>query len=116
MFLYGSPPPMYMNSLNRCRSRFPFDRPIRLPSAVHDGIVRSPSAYGAYFFDRRTVLFRSVRGRCRLGIGYANLRPPAAFSAPSAGGGGCRALAGNVTYSSLNFGPCPSSASSKPGR
>lgn len=121
---YGSPPPMYMNSLNFCRSFFPFDRPIRRASRVHDAIVRSSSAYGAYLFDFVRVLFRSDRGRCRFGIGHANFLFPTATSVafasrPSSSvgvGGGCSAPAGNVTYSNLNFGLSPSSASSSPGR
>lgn len=109
---YASPPPMYMNSLNRCRIVFPFFRPTRRASRVHDGIVRSASPYGAYFFDFATVLFRSDRGRCRFGIGYANLRAAVAFTATA----GCSARTGNVRYSSLNFGLSSSVAPSSPGR
>lgn len=106
---------MYISSLNRCRTFFPLDRPIRLPSAVQDGIVKSGSEYGAYFFDLLTVLFRSDRGKCLFGMGWANFWAPPTVSGPSAGGG-WSARTGNVTYSSLNFGLCSSSAASKPGK
>lgn len=55
------------------------------------------------------VAFRSVRGRCRSGIGYSY------DGFTSWCGGGCKCDIGNVRYSSLNFGGCSSSLSSNVG-
>lgn len=85
---------MYMYFLNLSRSFSCLARDSPRASCTHDGIVRSPIPYGAYF-DFVTVLFRSDLGRCRTGIGRHAFAPA-----------GCNAEGSNVRYSSLYFGGC----------